>query len=69
MTHIGFSAWPLLDLFLVGGVTFDAQLDLFQASLPQHQLGHFSVLHVLEKPVKQTKIKGDSIFSSSTICF
>lgn len=50
MTHIGFSAWSLLDLLLVGGVTFDSQLDLFQASLPEHQLGHFSVLHVLEEP-------------------
>ena len=55
-THLCLSAGPLLELLLVRGVPLDAQLDLLQPPLPQHQLGHLPVLHVPEEPVQRRAV-------------
>jgi hypothetical protein len=49
--YLRLSSRPFLDLFFVGRVAFDAELDLLEATLAQNQLGHIPVLNVPEKPV------------------
>ena len=58
--YLSFSSRPFLDLLLVCWVTFNAELDLLEAPLPQHLLGNVSVLDIAEEPKMNAKMSAKS---------
>ena len=50
--YLRFAAGPRLDLLLVRGVAFDAELDLLEAAFAKNKFGHVAILDVAEEPVR-----------------